>query len=216
MGEANGLHPVMGVEDTKETLSPMEVVKPFPTIPRCEDTPPNLSSHASSVTLAVNDQETETNVEGANEKETAKGPVSIDADKVKKSFGWPSRRPFHTPLRLLVGRNGVPIKEKEDLVYWADLTLKQKMAWRKAFLSEYLAETKKCLPFVWKLYVIIYRLSPWRAIVLFVVSIFRGFLPALTLQTRGNFIMLVNNFNDVTNGSCKKALRKRHLTSEDC
>ena len=192
----------------------IDLAKPFPTTPRCEDTPPNLSSHASSVTLAVNDQETETNVEGANQKDMAKELVSIAADKVKKSIGWPSRRPFYTPL--LVGPNGVRIKEKEDLVYWADLTWKQKMAWRKAFLGEYLAETKKCLPFVWKLYVTIYRLSPWRAIVLFVVSIFRGFLPALTLQTRGNFIMMVNNFNDVTNSSCKKALRKRHLISEDC
>lgn len=210
MGEANGL-PVVGVEDTPSSL---EVVKPLPTTPGCEDTPPNLSSHASSITLAVNDQETVTNVEGVNQQDTAKGPGSIDADKVKKSIGWPSRRPFHTPL--LIGPNGVPIKEKEDMVYWADLPWKQKMAWRKAFLGEYLAETKKCLPFVWKLYVIIYRLSPWRAIVLFVVSIFRGFLPALTLQTRGNFIMMVTNFNDVTNSSCKKALRKRHLTSEDC
>jgi len=209
----------MGAETVEDTSSPSEIAssKPFATTsedPRCDDTPPNLSSHASSVTLAVNDKERGPKCKGGDQKKTASETVLIDVDKVKKTIGWPHLAPFRSPL--LIGQSGMRIKENEDVIYWADMTWKQKMAWRKAFLSEYLSETKMCLPFVWKLYVLIYRLSPWKAVVLLVVSIFRGFLPALTLQTRGHFIMMVNQFTALTNCSCKKVLRKRPSTSEDC
>jgi len=177
--------------DISSPLNTSSVSKPLATdsAPQFEDIP-KPSSHASSVTLTVNDNDAEMNVGGGFQQNVLNGMPPAGADKARRPTGWPSRKPFYT--RLLFGPNGMPLKERMEVVYWADLTWKQKIAWRKAFLSEYLSETRKCLPFVWKLYVIIYRLSPWRAVVLLVVSIFRGILPALTLQTRGNFIMMVN------------------------
>src|SRR5271155_342371 len=151
---------------------------------------PNLSTKTSSATLTVQEEETATKVPEGDPI----GPAIVEAqsdhsNSASKQIGWPTRSPFSS--KTLLDKNGVRVKEKEDLVFWADLTWKQKNAWRRAFLTEYLSETKRCLPFVWRLYGIIYRLSPWRAVVLLGVSIFRGFLPALTLQTRGNFIMMV-------------------------
>ena len=173
---------------TREGGSPL----PQSTAPTKDSTlsvTPNLSTNASSVTLAVNDHDVAVvPKDGKTTSPTLTGQE--DSKPAVTPKGWPSRSPFRCDI--FVGKNGVErVKEKGDLVFWVDLTWKQKNAWRKAFLAEYLSETRKCLPSVMKLYMMIYQLSRWRAVVLIMVSIFRGFLPALTLQTRGNFIMMV-------------------------
>ena len=37
----------------------------------------------------------------------------------------------------------------------------------------------------------IYHISPWRAVVILALNVVNGLLPAMTLRTRGSFIMLV-------------------------
>jgi hypothetical protein len=37
----------------------------------------------------------------------------------------------------------------------------------------------------------IYRISPWRVVMLLALNIVSGLLPALTLQARGNFMSMV-------------------------
>jgi hypothetical protein len=198
MDNVHGRNPLLvadAFETLSETSSPAESGLPFKEVETEEksanlEDAPTLSTQASSVTLTVNEEETVPKLAEGNPKGPTLGAVQSDSNTAVKPTGWPARRPFRN--KTFVEKNGGTVEwEKEDLVFWADLTWKQKNAWRKAFLTEYLSETKDCLPFVWRLYRIIYRLSPWRAVVLLGVSIFRGFLPALTLQTRGNFIMMV-------------------------
>lgn len=125
----------------------------------------------------------ENKVENAKEEKTS----DEEKDDPKKRRGWPSRAPFHNSS----GERRPNETPDEKKIYWSELTWNQKLAWRKAFLREYLSETKKCLPHVRKLFVMIYRISPWRAAVVLALNIVSGLLPALTLQTRGNFILMV-------------------------
>jgi hypothetical protein len=120
--------------------------------------------------------------------ENAKSSENEDEDDPKKRRGWPSRPPFSNESDR---RGGSTKNQTEDKIYWDEMTWRQKIAWRKAFVREYLSETKSCLPHVRKLFLIIYRISPWRAIVVFALNVVSGLLPALTLQTRGNFILMV-------------------------
>jgi len=120
--------------------------------------------------------------------ENAKSSENEEEDDPKKRRGWPSRPPFSNQS----DRGGGSTKsQNEERIYWNEMTWSQKLAWRKAFVREYLAETKSCLPHVRKLFLMIYRISPWRAIVVFALNVVGGLLPALTLQTRGNFILMV-------------------------
>ena len=198
MDDVKGRNPLLAAdacETLSDTSSPAESGLPRKEVEieeksaNLEAAPPTLSTQASSVTLTVNEEETVAKVPEGNPEGPTLGAIQSDSNTAVKLTGWPARRPFYN--KTFVEKNGARVEQKEDLVFWADLTWQQKNAWRKAFLTEYLSETKDCLPFVWRLYCIIYRLSPWRAVVLLGVSIFRGFLPALTLQTRGNFIMMV-------------------------
>ena len=143
----------------------------------CEESsiPVEQKPNAKDVTTAESGKPGDKGAKGTEEK-----------DKIK--LGWPSRPPFRNPLDYK--DDGFETKEQNS-VYWSDLTLAQKMAWRKAFLRDYLTETRKTLPYVRKLILMVYRISPWRAVVLFAMNIFTGLLPALTLQTRGNFIRMV-------------------------
>lgn len=106
----------------------------------------------------------------------------------RKRRGWPNRYPFscYNPWQ-----NSQKEGETEKVIYWGELTLQEKLDYRKAFLREYLSETKNCLPYVRKLFLMIYRLSPWRAATILAFNIVNGLLPALTLQTRGNFLLIV-------------------------
>ena len=157
----------------------------------------------SSTTIALDgsDDERKTSQEtmspsGKEETKTDESSKEINSDDgekddPKKRRGWPSRVPFHKSYEN-ESRSYQDGKE-EERIYWGDLTLKQKIAWRKAFLREYLSETKQCLPYVRKFFLMIYRISSWRAVVVFALNVASGLLPALTLQTRGTFIMMVHN-----------------------
>ena len=117
--------------------------------------------------------------------DVSKGEQQLHNPDVKSPRGWPSRRPFFTTASLEAAR------EYQETVYWGELTWKQKLAWRRGFLKEYLSETKLCLPYVKRLFVTIYRISPWRTIAMFALNILRGLLPAVSLQVKGGFIQMV-------------------------
>src|SRR5438045_2039369 len=134
-----------------------------------------------------------TTIEETAKKSNSPEPLKDnEQEPPKKPQGWPSRPPFSTDF----GNDDSSKKNPANQIYWGELTLKQKLEWRKAFVLEYLRETKLCFPHVRKLFLMIYRISPWRAIVVFVLNVVSGLLPALTLQTRGNFILMVNDLFD--------------------
>jgi len=118
-----------------------------------------------------------------------KPDAESEKDDPKKRQGWPAKTPFTHGVR------GSSREQLKEYTFWSDLTLEEKIAYRKEFLREYLSETKKCLPYVRKLFMMIYRISPWRAAVILVLNVVNGLLPALTLQTRGSFILMVNKLN---------------------
>lgn len=162
------------------------------------DTIPTLSNSASSATL-VEKSETQELEKASTEGKEA--PISDgvptgdvkntpDAenkkDDPKKVQGWPERTPFSH------GVGGSSREKLKEFTFWGDLTLQEKIAYRKEFLREYLSETKKCFPYVRKLFMMIYRISPWRAAVILTLNVINGLIPALTLQTRGSFILMVH------------------------
>lgn len=113
-----------------------------------------------------------------------------EKEEPKKSKGWPGRYPFsRSPYQDLSQTTSE--EDREEKIFWSELTFLEKQQFRRQFLREYLSETKQCLPYVRKLFVMICRLSPWRAATILAFNIVNGLLPALTLQTRGNFIMMV-------------------------
>jgi len=154
-----------------------------------------LSSLSSSATLreesgkalSTKPTESETPIENivkgqdSDEKKREK-----DKEKeAKKVRGWLDRPPFTV----------VDEDDSEELLkkytFWSDLTWREKYAYQKEFIRQYLSETKACLPYVRRLFLMIYRISPWRAVTILVLNIVNSFLPALSLQTRGSFILLV-------------------------
>jgi len=161
-----------------------------------DKTPPasaGMSTVASSTTLAA----AENNVKPptTDEKKASDGDLTKTASSEQKPEfdpkslrGWPVKPPFRE--RAIANLPGARAGDDKQ-VYWEDLTWKQQLVWRKLFLREYLSEAKRCLPYVRKLFLLIYRLSPWRTIVLVLANTLRGFIPALTLQTRGTFILMV-------------------------
>ena len=132
-------------------------------------------------------------------------------EDLRKRRGWPNRYPFrcYNPWQ-----NSQKEGETEKIIYWEELTLQAKLDYRKAFLKEYLSETKKCLPHVRKLFIMIYRLSPWRATTILAFNIVNGLLPALTLQTRGNFLMIVSALEEEIDHSYKLDLKTARWTKE--
>jgi hypothetical protein len=102
----------------------------------------------------------------------------------KAPKGWPSRPPFEKPFVE---------KFSKSRVFWSELSLTEKNAYLKTFIKEYIREVKKCLPYVWRLFLMIYRISTWRTLMIFPISIIKGLLPAVNLETRRDFIILVEN-----------------------
>jgi hypothetical protein len=157
----------------------------------------DISSSASSVTLVQESNPTDikdisANVsKPANDAGKAHTPKASETTKEIKDddpedrLGWPSRPPFQKATRK-------SIKDwMKEHTFWSDLTWEEKMAYHKQFLMQYISETRKCFPYVRKLFLMIYRISPWRAVIILVLNAVNGLLPAMTLRTRGSFIMLV-------------------------
>jgi len=70
---------------------------------------------------------------------------------------------------------------------------------------ESLRNASQALPYVYKFFWMIYRLSPVRTIIIIAVFLIQGFLPALRLRTGGDFIRQVCRGEwSLLIGSCKK------------
>lgn len=145
---------------------------------------PTLTSHPGSKAQSQG-QPCDVESQKAEEESVPETQKEKEEEKEKKVRGWPERAPFF--------QNHVDIQKKwfEESVFWTDLTWQEKMQYRKAFLREYLSETRRCLPYVRKLFLMIYRISPWRAIAVFALNIVNGLVPAINLHTTGDFMSLV-------------------------
>lgn len=154
-----------------------------------------LSSSPSSATLAQESTDIpmiSSAHQGSDQVNHESSPATETTPKVKEADikprrGWPERVPFRTKIR-----SSQSILQKH--IFWSELTFKEKYLYRREFLTQYLSETKQCFPYVRKLFIMIYRISPWRVVMLLVLNIVNGFVPAMTLQTRGSFIVMVSAF----------------------
>ena len=180
-------------------------------------TTPSRSSTPSTITLPSREESRVQTPHGNVADRTESEPSCIrnaEAPGANKSTAptgrqvpgqqsWLSKPPFW------VGRPYTE-KEDEDVVYWKELTWKEKLDFRKYFLGEYFRETRKCLPLARRLFMMIVRISPWRAVALLTVSILRSLIPALSLQTRGSFlIMVTGKFGaNFANDSCRMAWKR--------
>ena len=103
----------------------------------------------------------------------------------KKLTGWPNKLPFYRK------RPKTATDAASEYIYWKSMTWREKLEFKKQFYQEYFRETKKSIPFAKRLFLMIIRISPWRAVALLAVTLIRSLMPALTLQTRGTFLHLV-------------------------
>jgi hypothetical protein len=120
----------------------------------------------------------------AGKETTSKSDETERKIDPKASKGWLNREPFRIVKRKIEDK-------PKKYVNWYDLTLREKYKYRKKFLFQYLRETKACLPHVKRLFLAIYRISPWRAAALLLLNVVNGLVPAMTLRTQGRFIILV-------------------------
>jgi hypothetical protein len=168
-----------------------------------------LSSSASSATLTPESDDIPTipsTDKGSDKANCESSPATEATPKVKEMNpklprGWPERAPFRIKIR-----SSQSIVQK--CTFWSELTLEEKLSYRREFLAQYLSETKKCIPYVRKLFIMIYRISPWRTVMILILNIVNGLLPAVTLQTRGSFMMMVSAFWEYLNASYKKDSKK--------
>ena len=107
-----------------------------------------------------------------------------ETEKIKSPSGWPTRKLFYHS-------DQIEIKNAEEWIYFSELTWSEKMAFRKRIMKEYFSETVKCFPHLKRLVHMIVRISPWRVLALIALKIISGFVPALTLQAKGRFILMV-------------------------
>lgn len=157
--------------------------------------PESTALISSSTTLLEADSDAKpANAEATetNNVDSTDPPSTEEKDKFDPKLlrGWVSKPPFWVQT---TNYNHVPNTKIIEAIWWEDMTWKQKMAWRREFVREYFSETKQCLPYVRKLFLMIFRLSPWRTVVLLLANTLRGLIPALNLQTRGTFILMVRS-----------------------
>ena len=167
---------------------------------------PSAISSSADTTLAPTDsagktatnETTEINKEDSTDSSPAEDKNKFDSRSLR---GWVNKPPF---WRVYTSKDQLVSDDTPESIYWDDMTWKQKIAWRRQFVHEYFSETKRCLPYVRKLFLLVFRLSPWRTAVLLLANTLRGLIPALNLQTRGTFIMMVCRGCHELTGSCKK------------
>jgi hypothetical protein len=128
--------------------------------------------------------------------------VEEPQDDTDKVIGWPERAPFSH------GDKNSRAKLLKKYTFWSDLTWKEKLNYRKEFLKQYLTEIKLCLGYARRLFIMIYRISPWRTIAILAINFVNAFLPAIKLRTSGNFITMVMSHFMFLNSSCKVGWRK--------
>ena len=138
---------------------------------KSQETNPAPADSADAVT-----KDSESNGETSEKKEDSQD---------KKKTGWRNTAPFSVKNKTLIASS-------KNCISWYELTLREKYEYRKRFLREYFSETKACLPYVKRLFHIIYRISPWRGAVLLLLNAVNAFLPALALRAQGDFLILVS------------------------
>jgi hypothetical protein len=111
-------------------------------------------------------------------------PDPAGRDDLKKPQGGLSCPPFNR------GR-----KEGWDKahIHWQELSWKERTAYYKLFFAKHLTETKSCLPYMWRLLRMIYCVSPRGGLAILAMNILKGLLPAIIMETKGNFITMVPN-----------------------
>ena len=112
--------------------------------------------------------------------------------------------PSSSPLLLLpstpLGKDVVmklPSNEKAE-------PPKQSKYARYALDMESLKDASHSLPYVYKFFWMIYRLSPVRTMIIISVFIIQGLLPALRLRTGGDFIQQAQKIIGFADYSCKR------------
>jgi len=203
--------------NSNDSQPPKAGAETKPLAPSDTATEKTLSSLSSSATLKEESDKAlaaKPTKSGMTVEKTTKGQDSDEKQKTKKEKGkkeakkirgWPDRPPFTV----------IEEDDTEEVLkkyaFWSDLTWREKYAYQREFLRQYLSETRKCLPYVRRLFLMIYRISPWRAVTILVLNIVNSFLPALNLQTRGSFILMVSPLQTTLNQSYNEDLTEENL-----
>jgi hypothetical protein len=114
----------------------------------------------------------------------------------------------HFPMQIMHGHQvGMTIPVMIDCSMQSDDKSKPSKYARYGTDMESFRDASQALPYVYKFFWMIYRLSPVRTIIIIAVFLIQGFLPALRLRTGGDFIrqvrfMFIKLY--VLTGSCKK------------
>jgi hypothetical protein len=106
------------------------------------------------------------------------------AKSQKKPPAWLDRWPFSVYAPTVSG------DFDKNYIYSSELTWQERWAYYREYLREYLTETKLCVPYMKRLFLVILRVSPWRVAALIALNLISGLLPALGLQTKGRFVMM--------------------------
>jgi len=145
---------------------------------------PSVKSSQLQVSEAGKEETSQTDNINAHRYVSLQSENKSPAKKAEPVKGWPNRRPFST----YSSQNSL---DEKEWIYATEMTWKEKQAYRKSFLKEYLSEMAKSIPYTKRFLATIYRISPWRVVAMIALNIVRGLLPAVGLQTRGRFIHMV-------------------------
>ena len=113
----------------------------------------------------------------------AEPPQTDKQEEEEKPKGWPGRTPFYHEKSKK--------KQEEEKTFWHELTWKEKYAYGKQFIIQYLSESWACLPYLRRFLAMMFKVSPWRAVALVLLNTVNGIIPALSLRTKGNFLQMV-------------------------
>jgi hypothetical protein len=94
-------------------------------------------------------------------------------------------------MQIMQGHLGVTIPVMIDSSMQPDDKSKPSKYARYGADMESFRDASQALPYVYKFFWMIYRLSPVRTIIIIAVFLIQGFLPALRLRTGGDFIRQV-------------------------
>jgi hypothetical protein len=94
-------------------------------------------------------------------------------------------------MQIMHGQVGMTIPVMIDSSMQSDDKSKPSKYARYGTDMESFRDASQALPYVYKFFWMIYRLSPVRTIIIIAVFLIQGFLPALRLRTGGDFIRQV-------------------------
>jgi len=122
-----------------------------------------------------------------------------------RSRQLPAMLSTHFPMQIMQGQIGMTIPVMIDSSMQSDDKSKPSKYARYGTDMESFRDASQALPYVYKFFWMIYRLSPVRTIIIIAVFLIQGFLPALRLRTGGDFIRQVRHVQlSLLTGSYKK------------